>query len=570
MWIFIEDLKRGPAGGSSVYQRFKRLLSILFLILFAATNANSQYLIRHGQRIPLKKSSRYLALRLNPGVSPDLAIFTSAIEAGAPKEVISKIPLLESKGIVLIATAVQPEAKGTLPHFTSAANDLGTVLPVYELGTTDMVLTDEVLFKLESPKDESAMQRIAAFGEISNSVNGGFKLRVPAGKSALDVANVISEQNKVQYSEPNFVLVVKPRPRIPAKPPKPKPAAPRAGFPSDVFFPQQWSFENRGENGQVAGADIRVHPAWKSADGAQTIVAIIDDGVDITHPDLNPPREAKIVKPYDAVTGGKDPSPLHWWDRHGTSCAGVAAAVTNNIQGMAGVGYKAPIMPIKVASTPSNGGSWITSPEILASGINWAVDNGADVINLSWTMSENGIVESAIRDGLAKGRHGRGAVFVMAAGNEGTAVDWPAKLAETLPVIAVSAINEWNELKTADSRDKDPGWASNFGKEITVAAPGVHIFATNVAGGQDEAKDLYYSGFNGTSSSAPHVAGVVALILSKEPGLTADQVKKRLQDSADPIGNPLSFGAGRVNACQAVHGSGCTSAAGPSSNTAKP
>lgn len=499
-----------------------------------------------------------------------MAMFTSAIEAGAPKELISNVPFLQSKGIVLISTVARTETKDNLPHFTSAANDLGTVLAVYEFGNTDMVLTDEVLFRLTSPHDQAAIQRIATFGEISASVNGGFKLRVTPGNSALDVANAISEQNKVEYSEPNFILIVNPRPRIPAKPPKPKPAAPNAGFPSDTYFPQQWSFENRGDVGD-AGADIHVHAAWRNADGANTIVAIVDDGVDTTHPDLNPPGIAKIVKPYDAVTGNTDPRPLSWWDRHGTSCAGVAAAVTNNIQGMAGVGYKASIMPIRVASTARDGGAWITDPQTMAAGINWAVNNGADVVNLSWTMDANPIIETAIREGLAKGRKSLGTVFVMAAGNEGTNVAWPASLAGKLPVIAVSAINEWNELKTASSKDKDPGWASNFGQEITVAAPGVHIFATNVAGGQDNAKGLYYVGFNGTSSAAPHVAGVAALILSKEPKLTAVEVKKRLQATADPIGNPLHFGAGRVNACQAVQGSACNgNASGSSDASTKP
>lgn len=287
-------------------------------------------------------------------------------------------------------------------------------------------------------------------------------------------------------------------------------------------------------------------------------MAIVDDGVDTTHPDLNPPGRSKIVKPHDAVTGSNDPRPLKWWDRDGTSCAGVAAAMTNNLQGMAGVGYKASIMPIRVASTATNGGAWITDIKTIADGINWAVNNGADVINLSWTMDPNPIVETAILDGIKKGRKGLGTVFVTAAGNVGGPVEWPASLAATQPVIAVSAINEWNELKTIDSKDGETNWASNFGKEITVAAPGVHILATNVSGGQDDAKQLYYSSFTGTSSVVPHVAGVAALILSKEPGLSAADVKQRIQTTADALGDPSKFGAGRANACKAVHGSHCT------------
>jgi len=534
-----------------------RCAAVLAILVGSAFTANAQFLYRHGEHVQLRKSTRYLAIRMNPGVPPSLAAFTSAIESGVPKQIISEVPFLQSKGIVLIATEVHPVKKDDFPHFTSAANDIGTELPVYEIGSTAMVLTDEVLFKLTSPGDQKAMQTIAGFGQISESVNGGFSLRVPKGNSSLDVANAISEQNKVVYSEPNFILIVNPRPRIPAKPPKPKPASPATGFPSDEFFSQQWSFENRGDVG-TPGADIHVHSAWASADGAKTVVAIIDDGVDTSHPDLNPPNSSKIVKPYDAVTGGNDPKPLKWWDRHGTSCAGVATAMTNNLQGMAGVGYKASIMPIRVASTATNGGAWITDTKTIAAGINWAVNNGADVINLSWTMDANPIVEAAILDGVRKGRNGRGTIFVIAAGNVGGPVEWPASLAATQPVIAVSAINEWNELKTIDSKDGETNWASNFGKEITVAAPGVHIFATNVAGGQDDATKLYYSGFNGTSSAAPHVAGVAALILSKEPMLTVVDVKKRIQSTADPIGDPLKFGAGRLNACKAVHGSNCT------------
>jgi thermitase len=290
-------------------------------------------------------------------------------------------------------------------------------------------------------------------------------------------------------------------------------------------------------------------------DGGGVIIAILDEGVDASHPDL----KDKIVDPYDSVTDaqGQTPDP---WDGHGTACAGIAAAVTNNSLGVAGVGYKAKIMPVRIASTQAAGEDWVTTTEIIARGIDWAVEHGADVLSNSWGGGDpDPYIEDAIKRGLSNGRKGLGAVFVFAAGNHSGPVEWPANLSKSLAVMAISATNEWDELKTSTSKDGETWWGSNFGPEITVAAPGVHIVTTDMVGKGGYVDGDYFSGFNGTSAATPHVAGVAALILSMPQWsrLKVSDVIQRIKQTADPVAPKIQVGAGRVNACKAVSAPSC-------------
>jgi subtilisin family serine protease len=287
----------------------------------------------------------------------------------------------------------------------------------------------------------------------------------------------------------------------------------------------------------TSGADIKAREGWGETKGGEgTVIAILDTGIDFNHPDL----ENKIhSRGYDFVNDDPDPTDDHW---HGTHVAGIAAAETNNSEGIAGVAWNCKIMPIKVLD---NTGFGFTS-EIIA-GIEWAVDNGADVINCSFGDSSGGPAE---RDALQYA-YENNVVVVASAGNTGGAVLYPA--AWDKYCLAVAAI---------DYDDTRLSWSNN-GPEIDVAAPGKLILST-VSTEYFPPDSPPYAYASGTSMSSPHVAGLAALIISAKRALiddgkitaadimniicyTADDV-----NSADYDGKDNFIGYGRVNMKKAL------------------
>jgi len=251
----------------------------------------------------------------------------------------------------------------------------------------------------------------------------------------------------------------------------------------------------------------------------------------------------KFVDGYDFRHD--DPDPIDYIG-HGTHCAGIAAAVMNNGVGIAGVAPNCKIMPIKV-------GGWSgISEEDAADGINYAVDNGADIISMSWGGP---IVQSKLVERALIYADLNGVVLVAAAGNDAISskeLSFPASYDK---VIAVAATDR-NDTKTL--------W-SNYGPWVDVAAPGNDILSLRA-----HATDMYdtYPPWkycvppfdtnailyraSGTSMSCPMVAGVVALILSKNPSLTPREVLTVLRSSTDPVNSDKYIGTGRINAHTAV------------------
>lgn len=327
-----------------------------------------------------------------------------------------------------------------------------------------------------------------------------------------------------------------------------KATAQLASMVKDPYFSRQWYLANDGSLG-VKGADVNAEKAWAVTLGSPNIiVAILDDGVDLGHEDL----KDKLVPGIDLVDGDAKASP-NAWDAHGTACAGIAAAVSGNAKGIMGIGANVKIMPVRIAQTAEGGSEWIVNATILEQGIREAVNAGAHVLSNSWGhhAPSNG-VNAAIDGAIAAGR-----VLVFAAGNSDGAVHWPANRAGSRAVVAVSATDEWDQFKKPGSTT----WGSNYGPEITLAAPGIHMYTTDVsgAGGFNRQGD-YHDTFSGTSAATPLVAGVAALILSQNPRLSPAEVKRRLQQGGKDLGAPGPddyFGSGRLDACRALQGPNC-------------
>jgi subtilisin family serine protease len=268
---------------------------------------------------------------------------------------------------------------------------------------------------------------------------------------------------------------------------------------------------------------LDVDSAWNVTRGiSETIIAIVDSGINLSHPEF----AGRLVPGYDYINNDDDPTDDHG---HGTHVAGIAAAGINGF-GTVGVCPECRIMPVKVLNQ-RNGGTWGT----VSKGILFAVDNGADVINLSLgaTITSTTLISSvqyAIDNGV---------VIVAAAGN--MASSSPFYPAAVPGVIGVSG---------TDSQDQF--WpVSNYGDYIDVSAPAVNIYSSYY----DLVNTSGYAYMSGTSMASPFVTGLVGLVLSRRPELTVDEVTdllaKTAKDLGDPGRDPL-YGFGRVDAHKAL------------------
>ncbi|MCA2708056.1 MAG: S8 family serine peptidase, partial [Microcystis sp. M025S2] len=272
---------------------------------------------------------------------------------------------------------------------------------------------------------------------------------------------------------------------------------------------------------------VNAPEAWASGyTGQGVIVAVLDTGVDRNHADLAGniwTNAGEIANDGLDNDGNGYVDDVYGWNfangnnntldgnRHGTHVAGTIAAVNNGF-GATGVAYNSRIMPVKVLSDSGSGSS-----SGVAQGIRYAVDNGADVINMSLG---GGSTDSAIQSALQYASS-RGVIVVMAAGNEGAAQPgYPASNATTWG-LAVGAVDSSNNMASFSNR------AGSDSSMRYVTAPGVQVYSTLPNGG--------YGFLSGTSMATPHVAGVVALMLSANPNLTDAQVRQIITATAGNV-----------------------------------
>jgi subtilisin family serine protease len=311
-------------------------------------------------------------------------------------------------------------------------------------------------------------------------------------------------------------------------------------IPNDPYFHQQWSFSQ-------IGAPMIWHYTTGSPD---ILIAIVDSGIQLDHPDLvdkiwtNP---GEIPGNHLDDDGNGKVDDLHGWHfyhlytgsgfvpaedanvsddfGHGTHVAGIAAAATDNSVGIAGLAWGTRILPVKVLDEYGSG--WYSD---IAAGIIYAADNGAKIINLSL----GGESDSLLLHSAVDYARNRGALVVAAAGNNSGPVYFPAAYD---PVLAVAA---------TDENDQRPAF-SNYGPQVDLAAPGTNIYSTWY-------RSNYFSK-SGTSMATPHVSGVAALLWSRNPNLTADEITDILIHSTvdiEPAGKDDYTGWGRLSANRAI------------------
>jgi subtilisin family serine protease len=341
-------------------------------------------------------------------------------------------------------------------------------------------------------------------GEVVVAKEGGGYAVHDVGAETLgaikDEAEELEAKEEVQTAGPNFVY------------------EPSSFVPDDPFFEQQYNLFR-----------IRSRGAWEYSRGADVTIGFVDTGYYAAHPDL----EAKVRGEHDFVEEDEVAQDSGY---HGTAVVGVAAASTNNAEGTAAAGFKAGLLMAK-------GRTDVCLSSDTAPAVDWLVDQGVEIINLSLGAPQEPPVDPVLGASVQRAQEA-GVLVIAAAGNDGTNTDsfYPAAYPDVLGV-------------SATDQDNAAASFSNSGTIVDVAAPGVAIISSFNADYPENTTKALYASFSGTSVAAPHVSGVAALLKAKNADLTAEQIDARIVDNATDLGEPArddTYGNGLLNARCAV------------------
>lgn len=500
--------------------------------------AQSKSIVYDGQQVQLGINPAQLAVRYTPAATAeDRRQFSESADlAGSTLRLAVPENQLE---VYDLAAPLSPQATaGVIERLWQKAG-AAHVSPVFVAPDgIEQIATGELFVQLRADAPADAINALLTeyalrVVEKNDWRAGNYRLTLTAVSTAdsLALSVSIAQRPEVQFCTPNFVRRLK-----------------AARTPNDSLFGSQWA-ANSADDIDCDGPE-----AWEIGRGAGAI-AILDDGVDIGHPEL----ASKIIASRDMVQNDNDPTP-NSWDGHGTACAGIAAALSDNGAGIAGVSWFGSLIAVRVAQKASAGDNfWTTNDAWLSGGIAWAYQNGADVLSNSWgggTPSDQ--IRAAIESATIDGRGGLGSVVVFAAGNDSqNSVSFPAMFEAAIAVAAT------------DRSDSKAGF-SNFGTGVDLAAPGVDIPATDIRGiggycpGSGNCSGFNYMlDFSGTSAACPIVAGLASLVIGKYPAYTADEIRARIEQTCDQVGGygyssvtgkSFELGFGRVNFYRAMSG----------------
>ena len=336
------------------------------------------------------------------------------------------------------------------------------------------------------------------------------------------------------------------------------PASVFALVPNDTFYDEQWYLDK-----------MQAGVAWETSTGSDDVViAVIDSGVDLDHPDLI----GNIWQNSTEIAGnGVDDDKngyiddLHGWDfvdedgdptpeinstasadaiSHGTLVAGLIGATGDNAEGVTGVNWNVSVMSLRILDEQGNGNA-ITASEA----VDYAIANGADVLNLSFSGMSN---DRALGDSIEQA-YEAGIVIISAMGNDGLNTDQ----SPVYPACYMEGDEDWVIGVAATNRLDKAADFTNYGEDcVDISAPGVDIFGLDYYDPSEGFNEAYNGGWAGTSMSAPLVAGAVGLLLSAYPTLTPSAMKTVLQLSVDPVSAEPAlrkmYGTGRLNLANAL------------------
>ncbi|GIP39629.1 hypothetical protein J31TS4_29090 [Paenibacillus sp. J31TS4] len=378
-------------------------------------------------------------------------------------------------------------------------------------GTTSHYHRNEVVVKFKQPPTEEQLKSIQRDIRSEAPRKLGYTYVFTSATMEAEALKSYFMKWNIEYAEPHFLYLTNERSAAPAPDQVPAGNAGNGPVPvNDALYEKyQWNLP-------IIETDL----GWEVGTGSTDVpVGIVDTGVDLDHPDL----QGRLLSGVNLVDKSAPPRDDVG---HGTHVAGVIAALTNNGQGVAGMTWSNPILPVKVLDSSGAGSTYA-----VAQGIIWATDHGAKVINLSLgNYADAEFLHDAVRYA-----YDHDVVLVAASGNDNTEQPgYPAAYPEVFAVAATDA-------------DKQKASFSNYGDYIDVAAPGVSI-ASTYPGNR-------YAALSGTSMASPHVAALAALVRSVNPLLKNTEVMEIMRSSAQDIGTPgrdASFGYGQIDVARAL------------------
>jgi len=511
----------------------KKLLLIAFLVSWINVTAQDERRVVNGKEFPIWYSKNRVLVKFKEA-SRAFSTQPALLAKGATK--IIEIPSIPGMAFLEFASNDSKEALNEAISGLRADNNtlLAHPLLLNEEGQESAGYTESILVKskegVSAPSINSNLKSINLHVQ-SDEKNSDPTLFMVTGTQILSDPLAVCDQlyrtGLFEFVQPNCLRFVVP-----------------AATPNDPLFGTNWGL-----------AKMSLPAAWDMTTGCSNIkIAIIDDGVQLNHPDLTP----NLLSGFDATPSGTNGGDLAGEFRHGTNVAGIAAAKGNNGTGVTGVAYNCKIIPIRAYSTNSSGD--VTTDQYIANAINHAVNvKGADILNMSWgivasTYPINTAIESALNNAASNGRGTKGTVLIASVGNKGNNTISP--LPGNVSSVFVVGASRANDTRWSGS-SYPPG-------QVDVVAPGPNVTTVSGSGYATGVGDSDIR----TSWSAPAVAGIAALILSVNPNLTQSQVRRIIAETTDKVGgytynvgNGSTFsdlshhnemGYGRVNALKAL------------------
>jgi hypothetical protein len=378
-----------------------------------------------------------------------------------------------------------------------------------------ITLVTETLIAEGLRQADLAAARNAGATLVEEALDGKMLLRVDSVERVFDVIELLLAR-EVGSVTPNFIR--------------------RIGRPARSAAAQGWALQKIG-----------VAEAWQTTKGkAEIRVAVLDEGVDTAHPALKP----AVVAERDFIGGNGASAMPDGDDAHGTACAGIVLSRSTTFPGVA---PRCSLIAVRIAMGDGMDG-WVFDDFATADAIDWSWRQGADVLSNSWGGgAPSDAISRAFGRARTQGRNAKGALVVIAATNNQGPISFPGNLPG---YITVGASTPNDERKTKTSSDGESWWGSNFGPALSLLAPGVFIWTTDISGGHGYDSGDFTKTFNGTSSATPHVAGAIALMLSANPALSAPTVRNLLTQSAKRLQGQTAWtpelGWGRLDVAKAV------------------